>query len=247
MEFLNKIHKLEFDYRLQITVFISACTLVTPMFYDSRLHGFIDDETAGALIAKSHIFYAIAAVCFLSFLLRVWGSAYVSSYAVMKKEVHTEKLIIGGPYRYVRNPLYLADIAGGIAIGAAFPIQGFLIMAVLLPLHSLVIAVYEEKQLLAALGDSYAVYKRNVRRFIPRLTPFDCKKNNIECAKIQPDFIDGILSNLYFAGLALAFGISGAISQNCYEMDFYVYAISLSIITAWSIFFMLYYHPKYFQ
>lgn len=247
MGLFERMHKFEFDYRLQITVFISACTLVTPMFYDSRLHGFIDDDIAGTVAAKSHVFYCIAFVCLAAFILRAWGAAYVSSYAVMKKEVHTEKLIIGGPYKYVRNPLYLADIIGGIAIAAAFPIQGFLIMAISLPLHSLLIAGYEEKQLLASHGSKYAAYIQKVWRFIPRITPFDCRQNNIECADVKPDFIDGILSNLYFIGLAAAFAIAAAISETCYQMDFYVYAISLSFMVAWSVFFMLYYHPKYFQ
>ena len=59
-----------------------------------------------------------------------------------------QKLVIVGPYRYVRNPMH----------SGAF-------MAVYIPLM-------EERWLTNKFGEDYKVYKRNVPRWIPRLTPW---------------------------------------------------------------------------
>jgi protein-S-isoprenylcysteine O-methyltransferase Ste14 len=83
------------------------------------------------------------------------------------------RLVVDGPYRYVRNPM----IAGVILVitaeslvfrslslaewAAAF----FVINAIYFPL-------LEEPQLEGRFGEQYRHYKRHVRRFIPRFRPW---------------------------------------------------------------------------
>ena len=43
--------------------------------------------------------------------------------------VHTERLLADGPYRYVRNPLYLGNIFMAIGIGLTASRTGFLILS----------------------------------------------------------------------------------------------------------------------
>ena len=78
------------------------------------------------------------------------------------------RLVIRGPYRLVRNPMY---IGAAIAVsGAALFYQSFALLgyvgAFLLTMHLLVIG-YEEPTLRRMFGQEYTVYCQNVRRWWP--------------------------------------------------------------------------------
>ena len=78
------------------------------------------------------------------------------------------KLVIVGPYRFVRNPIYIGAIV--TMLGAAmFLWSGWLALyalAVLIVTHLLVI-LYEEPHLRRVFGQSYEDYLRTVHRWIP--------------------------------------------------------------------------------
>src|SRR5262250_2812371 len=48
-----------------------------------------------------------AALLGVAAMLRTWASAYLHAEVVYASEVKTEALVADGPYRRVRNPLYL--------------------------------------------------------------------------------------------------------------------------------------------
>ena len=80
------------------------------------------------------------------------------------------RLVVQGPYRYVRNPMYLG---AGLALGgAALYYQTVALLAYvsvfLLLLHVFVVS-YEEPTLRQAFGEDYAAYCRQVRRWWPRI------------------------------------------------------------------------------
>ena len=87
--------------------------------------------------------------------------------------VPTARLVVGGPYRFVRNPMYVAVLA--IILGQALLFAswatllypGVVFLAVLLFVRS-----YEEPTLERTYGDEYQEYRRNVRGWIPRLRPW---------------------------------------------------------------------------
>jgi protein-S-isoprenylcysteine O-methyltransferase Ste14 len=85
----------------------------------------------------------------------------------------TERLVVGGPYRYVRNPMYLAVSA--LIVGQAL----LLGQAILLPYAALFgLAVwsfvrwYEEPTLARRFGAEYEEYRRAVPGWWPRRTPW---------------------------------------------------------------------------
>ncbi|HEY3056392.1 MAG TPA: isoprenylcysteine carboxylmethyltransferase family protein [Thermoanaerobaculia bacterium] len=85
-------------------------------------------------------------------------------------------LVVTGLYRWVRNPMYVG--MGIFLIGEALLLpsirQEMLIMVIILwVVVTLFIVVYEEPTLRRMFGDDYDRYCRNVRRWLPRLTPFD--------------------------------------------------------------------------
>jgi hypothetical protein len=78
------------------------------------------------------------------------------------------RLLTRGPYRLVRNPLYLAIFLG--LSGAAFAVGdlGFLFMAVLLVAFQRGIVVRsEERELQARFGADYEAYCHDTSRFVP--------------------------------------------------------------------------------
>lgn len=85
----------------------------------------------------------------------------------------TQKLIIIGPYAYVRNPMLLGVFL--ILAGEALLFQSWALLIylfVFIVINAFYFPLFEEKGLLKRFGEDYADYKRNVPRFIPRLTPY---------------------------------------------------------------------------
>jgi protein-S-isoprenylcysteine O-methyltransferase Ste14 len=86
------------------------------------------------------------------------------------------RLVVSGPYRFMRNPMYtgMALVLLGEAI--AFPaLTGpmLVILAVFIALFTAMVMTYEEPALREKFGGDYVEYCRNVRRWLPRLRPFD--------------------------------------------------------------------------
>ena len=74
-----------------------------------------------------------------------------------------------GPYRWVRNPMYLG--AFGVMFGSALVSRspGVLLLSAVFALFATAFTVfYEEPALRRRFGDSYAEYRGSVRRWIPR-------------------------------------------------------------------------------
>ncbi len=80
----------------------------------------------------------------------------------------TEPLVVAGPYRFVRHPLYsgVDGLTFGIALLADHPWAYLGAVALALWL-AVVLAPFEERELLALFGPPYADYMRSVRRFLP--------------------------------------------------------------------------------
>jgi protein-S-isoprenylcysteine O-methyltransferase Ste14 len=80
----------------------------------------------------------------------------------------TEHLVVGGLYRYVRNPMYLAVVA--TIVGQAFALGRFGLLwyaATVFVVVALFVHGYEEPTLSRQFGDEYARYREEVRRWLP--------------------------------------------------------------------------------
>ena len=77
-------------------------------------------------------------------------------------------LVVRGPYRYVRNPMYIGGVMmvlGQAMIFASVPLVEYAI-AVWFIAH-LLIVLYEEPALKRSFGDEYSEYRSRVRRWLP--------------------------------------------------------------------------------
>ena len=85
----------------------------------------------------------------------------------------TKTLVVTGSYRFVRNPMYVAVVSLILGQALWFGSVGTLGWGavVWLTVHAFVLA-YEEPTLASTYGEQYDRYRANVRRWIPRLTPW---------------------------------------------------------------------------
>jgi protein-S-isoprenylcysteine O-methyltransferase Ste14 len=84
-------------------------------------------------------------------------------------DVAPERLVVTGPYRYTRNPMYLGHLI--FMLGLAITFRSWLALA-LLAFHAVWFhrrVLGDEGRLLALFGDEYARYMRSVKRWIPVL------------------------------------------------------------------------------
>ena len=73
-----------------------------------------------------------------------------------------------GPYRYVRNPMYLGGFSVLLGAGLYLSSPGVLCVAlVFLVFFHLFVRFYEEPTLEARFGESYRLYRERVRRWWP--------------------------------------------------------------------------------
>ena len=120
-------------------------------------------DVAGAVVALAGLVVAVAA--FVQFVREGRGTP--------APVAPTQELVVGGLYRYVRNPMYVA-VASMIA-GQAMVFRS---VSVLVWLGVFLVAVvsfvtwYEEPTLRRTYGESFDRYRRAVPGWWPRLRPW---------------------------------------------------------------------------
>jgi protein-S-isoprenylcysteine O-methyltransferase Ste14 len=81
----------------------------------------------------------------------------------------TERLVVTGPYRFVRNPMYVAVLA--VIVGQALLWRSVAVLAyavLFVVAVTAFVALYEEPTLREAHGEEYARYVATVPRWLPR-------------------------------------------------------------------------------
>jgi protein-S-isoprenylcysteine O-methyltransferase Ste14 len=85
----------------------------------------------------------------------------------------TARLVVGGLYRYVRNPMYVA--LGAVIFGQALALGRWSLVlygAVVMTAVVSFVRLYEEPALTRQFGPSYAEYRAAVPGWFPRLRPW---------------------------------------------------------------------------
>lgn len=169
----NKVHFLAqcgqklFPFRLLLGVVVAVGALewLTPAPFFSAGH---------------RISHALALLVIGSGLgLRAWGTGSAGGHT-RSATIEAFRLATGGPFAYLRNPIYVGSI--GIGIGMSLLIGdplAFLVTAIVFVLLYLVIIPAEEEFLLGQFGDVYLRYQAAVPRLIPRLRPWPDHSPNV--------------------------------------------------------------------
>ena len=120
------------------------------------------DLTQVAGIAIGSVGAALAAWCVYTFA--VVGKGTPAPFDPPRR------LVVGGPYRIVRNPMYIgADLAliGAALVYRSIPLLLYTLLFTLIA--HIFILVYEEPTLRRTFGDEYESYCRQTGRWLPKL------------------------------------------------------------------------------
>jgi protein-S-isoprenylcysteine O-methyltransferase Ste14 len=134
----------------------------------------------------------------LAVVLRVAGSAWLGPYTVSHPEMQAGAVVASGPYRFVRNPLYLGVWFMVAAMALVMPPSGALFAMVLITVFLFRLTLGEETFLSAQLGQPYRDYLLTVPRFLPRL------RSPLLPTGAKPHWVRAILSELTPIGIFIA-------------------------------------------
>ena len=159
----------------------------------------------GNVHAIETLILAIGAVFTLAAAaLRTWAAAYMRSEVVHDPRVHDTRLVADGPYRYVRNPLYLGTVLMAFGIAPAASRSGSVVLVLAIVLFQYRLTLREEHALAATQGESYRRYLATVPRLLPSLRP------RVPAVGMQPRWGQAIRGELFMWGFALTFVLFAA-------------------------------------
>lgn len=214
---------LEYKHRYLIHAFIYALCFAAPWpDYRNGFHGiavfsFIHNGSLWFRVANnlSHPIYqrfasfwnstllVILLFAFAGALLRTWGAAYLGASTVKRGGMISHRVVADGPYRYVRNPLYLGTILHTIALAFLMRPEAALLCVVLITLLQMRLIGREEPFLIQQQGEAYRAYLEEVPRILPSVKPVTAPHMS------QPNWKQGVLSEVYMLGVAISFAALG--------------------------------------
>lgn len=151
---------------LVIPAVIVMCADVSPPDLGSPLLSGGLTSVGGLLIAGG-----LGLLIWTVFLFDRVGKGTLGVGNVMGEPVN---LVVQGPYRHVRKPM-ISGVLGILLGEVAITASGWLLLwfAIFFTSQALHIQLWEEPHLVRRYGDEYLTYRRNVPRWIPRLSGWE--------------------------------------------------------------------------
>jgi protein-S-isoprenylcysteine O-methyltransferase Ste14 len=196
----------EFRYRSSIAFIIYFAGFSAGFAIDHALggHGVATYVLIGRIWGDAgvRVTAAVAGVLAVAgFFIRWWGSSYHKVGVVFSDRIETQALTADGPYRYVRNPLYLGNLLQGLAISALGPPAATLIILAGLTALLYRLIGLEEAGLRASFKERYERYCASVPRLIPRIVPASLAQTGQ-----RPNILYGFWTELGSLGFAIWIG-----------------------------------------
>ena len=173
----------EFRYRFWIILAIYTLGFTTP--WDAVLHldgrgisggvwGWLAEaltkSTGMGIGAAFELLLALAIGCAVAGAwLRTWGTAYLGVDVMGDQVMRGEAMVAAGPYRYMRNPLYVGSWLNTLALALLMRPSGAVFTLVALVGFQMRLILGEEAFLRETLGAAYAEYCAAVPRIVPRV------------------------------------------------------------------------------
>jgi len=143
---------------------------ISPGSFKSAMLVFVQFLCVGILVATGIVIpknIFLLSLIIISFFLALWSMILMKFHFNAAPEILKDaELIIKGPYRLIRHPMYTSLIG----LGAAWIINDFsyfrLLIFIILIINQIIKLSYEEKFLLEKFPD-YKNYKNRTKRIIP--------------------------------------------------------------------------------
>jgi protein-S-isoprenylcysteine O-methyltransferase Ste14 len=166
--------------------------------------GLLAAKLTHGTLAGFDFLLACAILCAaLGAFLRIWGAAYLGAGIVQSHGMHGDSVLADGPYRRVRNPLYLGTFLHTFALALLMPPSGAIFTIVTIGLFQLRLIFAEEPFLAAKLGQPYLDYCKRVPRLLFSPTP------RVPPSGAQPHWLQAVLGEIYMIGVVISFAVFG--------------------------------------
>jgi len=165
------------------------------------LKGHPDENSAAFGHWITGLFALGTGVVTMGAFIRSWAESYLHSSIVHDAALHGEHLVADGPYRRVRNPLYLGNLFLAVGLGFLASRSGFLVISLGMLLFVYRLILREEMTLLLSQGESYRRYVAAVPRLVPSL------RARVPAAGAMPNWLDGFTGEIFMWGCALAMAV----------------------------------------
>jgi protein-S-isoprenylcysteine O-methyltransferase Ste14 len=203
----------EFRYRFLFGIIIYLLGFIAP--WNSLLH--LDSIRTWQFLAawparSGWIGFSVATIAvlvigivcaFAGAFLRTWGSAYLDPSIVQAGAMHGDSVVAAGPYRYLRNPLYLGTFFHTFALALLMPPSGAIFSIVAIAFIQLRLIAGEESFLTDKLGTPYTAYCAKVPRLIPSITA------RVPASAVESTWTKAFLSEIYMWGVFVSFAVLG--------------------------------------
>jgi protein-S-isoprenylcysteine O-methyltransferase Ste14 len=229
-----KATALEFRFRYLIHALLFGLGFITP--WNKWLHldtvrtwqwlaswpsraGWLGFSASTVVVLVVGILFAVTAA-----LLRTWGAAYLGSNVVHGDAMHGNRLVAAGPYRYMRNPLYLGTYLHTFALALLTMPSGALFLLVTIGVLELRLIGAEEAFLTEKLGEPYRAYCAVVPRIIPSLRP------RVASSAVRPVWGVAALGEIYMWGVVFSFAVLGWMYKSILILQGVMVSLGLSLV-----------------
>jgi len=166
----------EFRYRFWVigAIFWAGFSLyrVDPVNAGYALSVWLSAHTGWPQAVLLRLIFALAAlITVAAAVLRTWACSFLHSDVVHDGALHSDRLVADGPYRYLRNPLYLGTILLAVGMGVMASRLGFAVIVLGILIFTLRLIGREEAELMASQGESYLNYRKAVPCLVPSFSP----------------------------------------------------------------------------
>lgn len=204
-----------------------------PVGANSRIWGLLAvnvSQTRVMSIVDAFEWLLIVAILFAAAgaWLRTWGSAYLGASVVADGTMHTATptggILTDGPFRRMRNPLYVGTFLHSVALALLMPRTGAIFMLIAIAVMQSRLILGEEAFLAAKLGPPYAAYCALVPRILPTLRPRAVATGR------TPRWLQACLGESYMILVAVAFAVLGWRYNAVLLMQAVLVAFGLSLV-----------------
>ncbi len=188
-----------------------------PLTMSNVLH--LDLQTAIVTLTAAATLLAFAAAW-----LRTWATAYLGSQTVFDASLRGDRINAAGPYRYLRNPLYVGTVLHTLALSVLMTWSGAVFCIVVIVAMQVALVMAEERFWQAAGDPAYGRYAARVPRVLPRF------RAGIEgSSRVKARWPQALAGEVYLWGVAISFAALGFTYNAVLVLQGVVVSFGLSI------------------
>ena len=158
-----------------------------------------------ALLARENatgvhaLLWTAAGLSIAGYFVRLWGSAYLSAEVVWSPDALDLRLIVDGPFRFIRNPLYFGNNLQALGLSLLATPYGSVVIFFGSVLFTALLGAYEAGLMRAAYGAVYERFRDAVPAMFPRLTPATV----VGAARATPSLANGLRGEILMLGMTI--------------------------------------------